>query len=194
MIKKKQIILILVAIPFFLFMLSPEEGSQSSHYAEFIGKMINFIVLFGGLAYLLRKPAIDFLQKRGQEIAKSLKEEADSRQESEKKLQKAKIRLEKIAKEIEALKVEAEKEGQNRKKEIIHTAKQEAARMKKLAKQQIDMLTKASIKELKEYVAELITASAEGRIQKRITQRKHTFLIDKSIEQIEKLYEKSNYN
>jgi len=194
MMTKKQIILILVAIPFFLFMLSPEEGSHSSHYAEFIGKMINFIVLFGGLAYLLRKPAIDFLQKRGQEIAKSLEEEADSRQESEKKLQKAKIRLEKIAKEIEALKVEAEKEGQNRKKEIIHTAKQEAARMKKLAKQQIDMLTKASIRELKEYVAELITASAEGRIQKRITQRKHKFLIDQSIEQVEKLYEKSNYN
>jgi len=194
MMTKKQIIIILVAIPFFLFMLSPEGESHSSHYAEFIGKMINFIVLFGGLAYLLRKPAIDFLQKRGQEIAKSLKEEADSKQESEKKLQKAKIRLEKIAKEIEALKVEAEKEGQNRKKEIIHTAKQESARMKKLAKQQIDMLTKASIRELKEYVAELITASAEGKIQKRITQRKHKFLIDQSIEQIEKLYEKSNYN
>jgi len=194
MMTKKQIILILVPIPIFLFMLSPEEGSHSSHYAEFIGKMINFIVLFGGLAYLLRKPVIDFLQKRGQEIAKSLEEEADSRQESEKKLRKANIRLEKIAKEIEALKGEAEKEGQNRKKEIIHTAKQEAARMKKLATQQIDMLTKASIRELKEYVAELITASAEGRIQKRITQRKHTFLIDKSIEQIEKLYEKSNYN
>ncbi len=78
--KKKHIIIILCLLPAFVFMA---EEHSSSNFLPFLGKSLNFIILFGGLSYLLSKPLQNFLKKRSLEIKQSLEEAENRRQEAE---------------------------------------------------------------------------------------------------------------
>ena len=188
---RRKIFLILLVLPFFISMVSADE-EHSSNFRDFIGKTINFIVLFGGLTYLLYKPIRNFLQKRSQEIEQGLKNAEDAQKEAELKLQEAKARLATLENEIEKLKKEAEIEGRKEKEKVIQLAQQEAERIKYFAKQEIEMLMRTGIQDLKEYTAGLASALAEEKIRKKMSPEDQSFFIDKSIEKLDELYEKSN--
>ncbi len=81
--KQNKVLIILLLLPFFLF-LSPEEESHASPLIGYLAKIFNFLVLFGGLGFMLRKPIKNFLESRGQEIDTSIKEAKKERKESEK--------------------------------------------------------------------------------------------------------------
>lgn len=187
---RRKIFLVLLLLPFFISMVSADE-EHSSNFRDFIGKAVNFIVLFGGLAYFLYKPIRNFLQKRSQEIEQGLKEAADAQREAELKLREANARLATLEDEIEKLKKEAEIEGRKEREKVIQLAQQEAERIKYFAKQEIEMLMRAGIQDLKQYTAELASALAEERIKKKMSPEDQSFLIDKSIEKLDELYEKS---
>jgi F0F1-type ATP synthase membrane subunit b/b' len=55
------------------------------------------------------------------------------------------------------------------------------------------MLSRAGVKKLKEYAVSLAAEQALARIQKKITEKDHSELIDKSIERLEKLHEKESF-
>ncbi len=190
-IPRRKIFLILFLLPLFISMVSADE-QHSSNLRDFIGKTINFILLFGVLAYFLFKPVRNFLQKRSQDIERGLKEAADAQREAELKLREARTRLAALEGEIEKLKKEAEIEGRKEREKIIQLAQQEAERIKYFAKQEIEMLMRAGIRDLKEYTAEMASALAEERIKKKMSPEDQYFLIDKSIEKLDELYEKSN--
>ncbi len=172
-------------------MVSADE-EHSSNFRGFIGKTINFIVLFGGLAYFSYKPIRNFLQKRSQEIEQGLKEAGDAQREAELKLREANARLATLEDEIEKLKMEVEIEGRKERERIIQLAQQEAERIKYFAKQEIEMLMRAGTQDLKQYTVELASALAEEKIKKKMSPEDQSFLIDKSIEKLDELYEKSN--
>ncbi len=100
---RRKIFLILLLLPLFISMAAADQ-EHSSGLRDFIGKTINFIVLFGGLAYLLYKPIRNFLQKRSQEIEQGLKEAEDAQREAEQKLREAKARLATLEDEIQKAK------------------------------------------------------------------------------------------
>jgi hypothetical protein len=54
------------------------------------------------------------------------------------------------------------------------------------------MLTKDSLREIKEYTAAIASDLARQRIQDQVNEDYQSSLIDKSIERLERLYEKSN--
>lgn len=191
--QRRKIFLILLLLPFFISMASADEnGQHSSGFRDFIGKTINFIVLFGGLTYLLYRPIRNFLQNRSKEIEQGLKEAEDAQREAERKLQEAEARLATLEDEIEKMKKDAELEGRKEKERVIQLAQQEADRIKYFAKQEIEMLMRAGIQDLKEYTAGLASALAEERIRKKMSPEDQSFFIDKSIEKLDELYEKSN--
>ncbi len=187
---RRKILLVLLLLPFFISMVSADE-EHSSSFTDFIGKTVNFIVLFGGLAYFLYKPIRSFLQKRSQEIEQGLKEAGDAQREAELKVREANARLATLEGEIEKLKKKAEIEGNKERERVIQLAQQEAERIKYFAKQEIEMLMRAGIKDLKQYTVELASALAEERIKKKMSPEDQSFLIDKSIEKLDELYEKS---
>ncbi len=183
--------LVLLLLPFFISMVSADE-EHSSNFRDFMGKTVNFIVLFGSLAYFLYKPIRNFLQKRSQEIEQGLKEAGDAQREAELKLREANARLATLEDEIEKLKKEAEIESRKERERVIQLAQQEAERIKYFAKQEIEILMREEIQDLKQYTAELASALAEERIKKKLSPEDQSFLIDKSIEKFDELHEKSN--
>jgi len=188
---RKKILIVILLLPFFVFM-SPEEEEHSSGLIDFLGKTVNFIILFGGLTYLLHKPIRSFLEKRAQDIQSSLKEAADSRKDAEQKLKEIERRLAGLEKEIEIVMKEAENEGRREKEETLQRAQRETERIKYFAKQEIDAIIRSRIRELREYSAALATALAEERIKRKMDPELQSLLINRSIERLDKLDEKPN--
>lgn len=186
---RKTFIVLFIVLPLFLGMTTEDEHGSGSK--PFLGKVFNFILLVGGLTYVLYKPAKTFLDARGRGISRDLDGARASRKEAEKSLQQTRGRLETLSSEIEELMEEAEEEARREKQRILEAARRESDRIKQYAAQEIDMLTKAGIRELREYAAKAACALAQDRIQKRMTPETQSSLIDKSIERFEKLYEKS---
>jgi F-type H+-transporting ATPase subunit b len=190
MAQKTSLFLIFTVLPLLLFM-SVEEEHHDSNPMAFLAKAFNFLVLFGGLAYLLRKPIKKFLEDRATDINKTIRDAEESHHEAESDLEKTEKRMQELSLEIEELKEKAVLEGQKEKSRIIRTAQEEGERMKRAAQQEIEMLSRAGIRDLKEYAVTMAAAEALERIQKRLTPEKHIVLIDDSIERLENLYEKS---
>lgn len=187
--KDKRILLILLLVP---FLLSTAAGNERPSAAlEFIGKSINFIILFGGLTYLLSKPIRNFLKKRSQKIERSIKEAEASRLDAELRLQETESRLQGLGEEIGKLRENAELEGRRIETKIAQLAEQEAERIRYFARQEVEMLFKAELRELRAHAAELAIRIAEERIKKKMTPRSQSLLINESIERLEKLHEKS---
>ena len=159
---------------------------------DFLGKVINFILLLGGLIYLLRSPLGNFLEGRTKDLDHALRDAEDSRVEAEKKQQEVENRLKKIGREMEHIRKEAVTEGQKVQERILREAKAEANRLKLLSRLEIELLTQAGIQEIKQYAAELAIALAQERIQSKIKEEDQSLLIDRSIERLEKIYEKSS--
>jgi F-type H+-transporting ATPase subunit b len=180
---KKQIFLIFFLLPLFVFMFSEKEHS-SSNLLQFIGKSINFILLFGILAYFLSKPLRSYLEKRSSEIRHSLSEAEKSRKEADKKLAEVKAQLDGLEERMDKMIKEAEIEGRKEKERILSEAKKEAEKMKRLTRQEIEMLLESGIQELIQYTVEIAAVLAQERIKKRLTDKDHSLLIDKSIERL----------
>jgi len=189
--QKKSTIMILLIVPFLLFMSFAEE-SHPSQTKDFLGKLLNFLLLFGGLAYVLRKPLGKFLQERSDSLEQALRGAKESHEEAAEKLNQVESRLRKLDEEIEKMQQEAEAVGQSLHQHVLEEAKQAADRLKHFASQEIEMLTQDAIREIKEYTGALAADLAQQRIQDRMTEEFHSSLIDKSIKRIEKLHEKSN--
>lgn len=187
--RRKAILFILIVLPFFLSLTYKEEA-QASHTLELAGKVINFVILFGGLYFLLHKPVRNFLEAKAQNINRSIKEAKREREESEAKLKEVLSRLEGLSEEVLEIEKKAEREAQKEKERIAELTRKEGERLKNLTRIEIESLYQAGIQELKEYTAEIITNLALKKIQKSITPRSQTLLIDKSIEKLENIYEK----
>ena len=189
--QKTSVFVILLIVPFLLSMSYSEE-SHASQTKDFLGKVINFLLLFGGLIYLLRKPLGNFLQGRSDALQKALQGAKESREEASERLTGVESRLGKLDEEIEQLRREAEVEGRSLHQRIVEEAKRDSERLKHFARQEIERLTQEAIREIKEYTATIATDLALKRIQDQITEDYQSSLIDKSIERLEKLHEKSN--
>ncbi|MFQ6069000.1 MAG: hypothetical protein ACE5LC_00585 [Candidatus Aminicenantales bacterium] len=181
--KRVHLLSILLLIPFFLFMVA-EDKHSSSDAMQLIGKTINFLILFGGLSYLLYKPVRSYLEKRTAELERQQQEAEDERKEAEKMLEELKKRLETIGQEVEKIKKEAEVEAEEERKKIMNQAKKEAERIKTLAQSQVETYLASGIRELKLYTAQIAVEMAQRRIKMRITPQAHSRLIDECIEKL----------
>lgn len=187
---KKSVLILLLIVPIFISMTT-DEVDHGSHSSDFIGKVINFIVLFGGLTFVLYKPLRKFLGERGQAIKDSIHKARDKKKQAETELTEVNQRLVAIKDEVVKIRSDAEKEGQKEKKQIIIAARKEVERLKNLTSEEISFLMNTAVQELTEYTTRLAVSQAEERIKERLTPKVHAGLIDRSIERLDKINEKS---
>jgi F-type H+-transporting ATPase subunit b len=158
---------------------------------DFLGKVVNALVLFGGLTFVMRKPVKAMLAKRTGEVGDSLRLAQAGRAEAEAKSEESKAKLAGLEDEIRGLKAEAEAEGRRQAKRISRAAADETERLKKFTRQELDEQVRRSVGELKAYAAARAADIARERIRRRLTPEAQSALIDKSIDRLSKLHEKS---
>ena len=188
---KKTAVAVLLLAPLFLFMTT-EEGAEAAGGSGLLGKVINFVLLFGGLVMVLRKPLREFLRKRTEAIRAQMKDAQTARLEAEGKLEEARRKIAALEDEVIRMKKDAEAGGLKDKERIRALAAKEESRIRSFAEQEIDLQLKAGIRELKEYTAELAASLAEARIKDKITAGEQSALIDRSINKLAELHEKSS--
>ncbi len=171
--------------------LAAEEGASGSSSAtkDFLGKVVNFVLLFGSLAFILRKPLAKFLADKTELIRSGLKSSETAAREAQAKLQGIESRAAALASEIEALKTKAEADGRAEKERILEAARREAARLKEFSEQEIEAEVRAGVRSLKEYATDKALALALDRLRGRLDARAQGRLIDVSIEKLAKVHE-----
>ena len=94
----------------------PANAGRSEHQAEsplaIVWKWGNFLILFGGLGWYLRKPLQGFLNARTKAIEEGLASGRQAREAALEKLSEIEARMARIDKEIEDLKGRALKEAE----------------------------------------------------------------------------------
>lgn len=168
-----------------------EETHGRSGLSTFLGQVLNFIILFGGLAYVLRKPVNEYLRRKSEEMALLLQKSEDLKTESLQKLEQTKERLSRLEDEVRRIKEEAEKEALKERERIKFEAYQEAERLRKLAQEEINLLVRASLLELKAYAINLSVALAEQKIKQKLNPELHRKIIHRAIDNLRTVYEAS---
>jgi F0F1-type ATP synthase membrane subunit b/b' len=158
---------------------------------DFIGKVFNFVVLFGALFLILRKPVRSMLVKRTADVADSIVQAETGRTAAESRAAGSRAKAAGLAGQVLALKAEAEAEGKRETERIAQAAREEAERLKKLTRLELEGQVRQSVGELKAYAAAKATALARERIRRRLTPEAQTALIDKSIDRLTRLHEES---
>jgi F-type H+-transporting ATPase subunit b len=191
MTRQRPALALLLVIPLLLFM-SAEEGHHGSATLDFLGKVVNFVILFGGLTLVLRKPVREMLKKRSAEIEQTLRRTEESKGEAEKKLEACRGRMSGLEEEVRRLKEEAGTEGRAEAERIGRAAAAETERLKKYVRQEIEEIARGGVRELVSFTAERAASLARERIRAGLTDEARSALVDRSIERLSGLHETSD--
>jgi F-type H+-transporting ATPase subunit b len=164
-----------------------EAHSGSSASVAFLGKAVNALILFGGLAFLLAKMVRTFLDGRTQEIGRSMSEAAESRMNAERRLNEMRARLDRIDAELAKIREDGKQETGRSVGRIREQAAQDTERLRRLAREEIDLDARAARRELREYAADLAIALAETRLRTALKEDGQSRLIDRSIDWLGRL-------
>jgi F-type H+-transporting ATPase subunit b len=168
------------------------ESAGPSSGAEFIGQVLNFVILFGGLTYLLRKPIVKMLEERAALVRTTLEEAEKSSRDAETRLKSIEERAAGLRAELEAIKAKGRAEGETEKDRIMEAARREAERLKSLSQQEIEARVRAGFRELREYAADKALALALERLRSELTPEVHARLVDEALDRLAELNEKNN--
>jgi F-type H+-transporting ATPase subunit b len=146
-----------------------EPPAEGEHGKLELWKWANFVVLAGGLGYLIGKNAGPFFAGRSQQIRKDMHEAQEARRQSEARAAEVDRRLASLEAEIAALRAESQNEVQVESERLTRHTAAEMAKIQSHAEQEIASAGKAARMELKRYTAHLAVSLAEQRLQARIT-------------------------
>lgn len=163
--------------------LPPDGGEERKHEAVY--KVINFVLLVGGLAYLLRKPLADFFLGRSAAIRKSLEEGRKALEASQAQLRAVEEKLARLEAELRAFKASAQEEMQAEHERLRQAAVQDAEKVLETARAQMELAARAGLLELKKYATEEALKLAEELIRQRLDEAGRTRLVRQFISRIE---------
>ncbi len=160
-----------------------EEGQQGKHEGLF--KVINFVLLVGGLGYLLRKPLAGFLLDRSASIRKSLEEGRKALEESQAKLQAVEEKLTRLEEELRAFKASQLREMDAEHERLRQASAEEAEKILEAARTQIELAARVGLLELKSFATHEAVKLAEELIRQRLDEAGRSRLVQQFISRLE---------
>jgi F-type H+-transporting ATPase subunit b len=131
-------------------------------------KWANFLILAGGLGYLIGKNVPPLFRKQSEEIQSALAEAAKIKQEATAYAAGVEARLANLQSEIRQLRETAHSEMIAESERIRRETEHHLQRIRQQTAQEIELMTRAAKDELRKYAAELAIGLAEERIRFRM--------------------------
>jgi len=138
----------------------------------------NFIILAGGLGYLIKKHAGPWFASRSVAIRRGLAEAEEIRTKAEERAAEVDRKLASLQSEIEALRTNAHREQAAEAERIRQQSAADLERLREHAASEIVAAGKAARLELKRYSAELAIGLAEQKIRRQMTPEVQGALIE----------------
>lgn len=160
------IILFMFAMP----LLAVEPGGEH-HFdmVEFIARIVNSAIFFGGLVYLIGGAVRKFFGDRVKTIRESLEIAEKSREEAKRRLDEIEEKISRLDQELAEIEAQAKLEAEKEREKIHAQAEQEAARILEQAGAEIENIRREALLDLKSFIAELAVAEAEKMIKETVT-------------------------
>jgi F-type H+-transporting ATPase subunit b len=160
-----------------------ESGEEPAH--DLLYRTINFVILVGGMGYVLRKPLGDFLSARSASIRKALEEGRKALEASGTQLQAVEAKLQRLGEEIAAFQAAAVREMDVERQRLEQSTAEEAARILDSARAQMDTALRGARLELKNFTASQAVTLAEGMIRKRLDEPGRKRLVSEFLTKLE---------
>ncbi len=164
------------------------EGAEGQAHEEsiwpFVGKIFNFVVLVGGLVYLMRKPFAEYLTRRGGELRAELSAAEALKAEATAKIAEIDARMKTLPAELEALGARGRADIAAEEQRIRELAATEKQRLLDQAAREIDQRVRLARRELLEHAADLTIDVARTKIQSEITDADRSRLVDRYLSQV----------
>jgi F-type H+-transporting ATPase subunit b len=129
----------------------------------------NFVLLLGGIIFLLKKLLVPFLLERGRAIRQDMERSSQAIAESGRRLGAIEEKLKGLDQELALLRQAALQEVAAEKTRIEELAAADANKIVAAAEQEIEAAVKAARQDLKAYAAELAVNVAEKKIRESLT-------------------------
>lgn len=167
----------------------PAEGDHGEeHHGEslfsFLSRIANFLILAGGLVYLLRSPLGRYLDSRAEQIRADLVTAAETRLQAAAELKEIEARVKALPAEVDALKARGKHEVEAEQQRIRAATAAERERLLAQARREIDQQLQAARRSLKHEVADLAVGIARLRIIHEITDQDRARLTDRYVAQL----------
>lgn len=130
--------------------------------------MINLLVLFFLLRWLLWRPVSEFLEKRRQKVASDIDTARRNKEESEELLARHRQLLEEGRQEAAGIIDAAARQAEARSEDIIRQARQEAEQIVKRAHTEIQRQRDKAVEELRQEVSVLAVTIAEKMLTRAV--------------------------
>jgi F-type H+-transporting ATPase subunit b len=156
---------------------------------EFQGTLLNFFVLVGLIAWVIRKKGNPALAARRAEVEKELAEAQRLRAEAEKRHMETATRLEKLDEEMVQIRGDMIKAGEAERDRIVEQAEEKAARLRKDAGFLIEQQIKQLRKELTQEAASAAVVAAQQLLQERTTDADQDQLAEAYLNRLDEVLE-----
>lgn len=160
------------------------EGEHGESVWSFAARILNFVLLFGGLYYLLRTPLANYLDARSRQIRSDLDDAARVREESKTRLSAIEARLKALPGEIEAMRTRGKHEIEAEQERIRQTAEAERVRLVEQTGREIDRQVQLARRALTEHAANLAIDVARKRLASEMTDADQMRLVDRYVTQL----------
>jgi len=146
-----------------------ESTGVTEHGPDVFWGWMNFLLLAGGLAYIVKKNAGPYFAQRSVEIRKGMADAEAERAASDAKAAEVDRRLANLQAEIEALRDGAKQEAETDAQRVRREAAAEMAKIQSRVAEEIASAAKSATLELRRYSADLALALAEQKIAARLS-------------------------
>jgi len=150
---------------------------EESHQHESLFRWINFLLLVGGLTYLLRRPIADFFARRSVAVRTALEEGRRALESAQAQLRAVEEKLRQVEEEIAALNSSARREVESERERLREATAKEAERILESAEARFVTAVRAARSELKSYIAVQALELAEQVLRQRLNEAAHARLV-----------------
>ena len=147
-------------------------------------RVLHFIVLFGGLFFLLRKPVTNALGARVKGIEEQLNDLESQKAAAEKQLADYNQKFAQLEKEAEGIMAEYVRQGEEAKARILKEAEDAADKLKIQAQKTIESEFQNARDELRNEVLDQALAKAEEIIKSQISAEDQEKLVDEYLAKV----------
>jgi F-type H+-transporting ATPase subunit b len=164
-----------------------EESSDNPLLKASPGLMIWTLVIFGITLFIMKRyvfgPVGQAIEKRRADIAQSIEEAENSREEATALLEDYKVRLAEARKEADRLREQGRKEGERLQTEIVQDAQGQRERVLNDADLQIQAQARAAASGIRDDVVQLALLAAEKVSRRSLSDDEHRKLIEQAIDE-----------
>jgi F-type H+-transporting ATPase subunit b len=163
-----------------------EAASAGSIIKSYIWQIINFLILVGALAFMMKKMDLKgYFKKRTELIEQSLREAREAKELAQKALAEVEERLKTKDSEIENIIAAARQSGEKEKARLVEEGDKLKTRILEQARTNIDYEVKRAKEAIKEEAVGIALELAEKKLKEKLSKDEQLKLLEESLAKIE---------